>query len=87
VILVRLPPTLRIDGRETLAIDEPVSTIADLIDALERRAPGFRAQIDEAVFNFAVNDEMLLHGARARALRDGDTIEIVPTIAGGVNSP
>ncbi|HXH08034.1 MAG TPA: MoaD/ThiS family protein [Vicinamibacterales bacterium] len=83
MLLVRLPPTLRVDGRDTLVIETPVSSIAELIDVLDQRLPGFRTQVDEAVFNFAVNDEILLHGARQRVLRDGDTVEIVPTIAGG----
>jgi molybdopterin converting factor small subunit len=30
-----------------------------------------------------VNDELLLHHARERALADGDVVEIIPTISGG----
>jgi molybdopterin converting factor small subunit len=53
------------------------------VEVLDQRMPGFREQLDDSVFNFAVNDEMLLHRARERALRDGDVVEIVPTISGG----
>jgi molybdopterin converting factor small subunit len=35
------------------------------------------------VFNFAVNDEMLLYHARDRALKSGDVVEVIPTISGG----
>ena len=48
------------------------------------RIPGFKDQLDDSVFNFAVNDELLLHRARSRcrsptAIR----VEIIPTISGG----
>lgn len=83
MISVRLPSTLRIGASDTLDVTEPVSTVSDLIDILDRRIPGFRDQLDDSVFNFAVNDEMLLHHARERRLSDGDVVEIVPTISGG----
>ena len=82
-ITVRLPSTLQIGPTDTIVLTEPVATIGELIDILDRRVPGFRDQLDDSVFNFAVNDEMLLHRVRARALRDGDIVEIVPTISGG----
>ena len=77
MITVRLPSTLH---AETLEIIEPVADIAALID---RRIPGFRDQLDDSVFNFAVNDELLLFRARDRTLRDGDIVEVIPTISGG----
>ena len=80
MITVRLPSTLHAD---TLEISEPVPDIAALIDVLDRRIPGFRDQLDDSVFNFAVNDEMLLFRARDRTLRDGDVVEVIPTISGG----
>jgi molybdopterin converting factor small subunit len=83
MITVRLPSTLRVSAGDTLEIHEPVSTIAELIDVLDRRIPGFRDQLDDSVFNFAVNDEMLLYHARDRGLRAGDVVEVVPTISGG----
>jgi molybdopterin converting factor small subunit len=83
VISVRLPATLRVGPSDTLTVHETVPTVADLIDVLDRRIPGFRAQMDDSVFNFAVNDEMLLQHARERRLQDGDTVEIVPAISGG----
>jgi molybdopterin converting factor small subunit len=83
MIKVRLPSTLRIGAADTFEVTEDVGTIAQLIDVLDRRIPGFREQLDDSVFNFAVNDEMLLYRARDRRLADGDTVEIVPTISGG----
>ncbi|HET7696950.1 MAG TPA: MoaD/ThiS family protein [Vicinamibacterales bacterium] len=83
MITVRLPATLRVGPSDTLTFEQPLGTVADLIDAMDARIPGFRDQLDDSVFNFAVNDEMLLHRARERALADGDVVEIIPTISGG----
>ena len=83
VVTVRLPSTLHAAASDTLEINEPVADIAALIEILDRRIPGFRDQLDDSVFNFAVNDEMLLFRARDRALRDGDVVEVIPTISGG----
>ena len=83
MITVRLPATLQVGASSTLTLTEPLATVAELVDALDRRIPGFRDQLDDSVFNFAVNDEMLLHHARDRRLADGDTVEIIPTISGG----
>jgi molybdopterin converting factor small subunit len=83
MITVRLPSTLRVASSDTLQVTEPVATVADLIDVLDRRIPGFRDQLNDSVFNFAVNDEMLLYHARDRVLRSGDVVEVIPTISGG----
>jgi molybdopterin converting factor small subunit len=83
MISVRLPATLRVGPSDTLTFEQPLATVADLIDALDARIPGFKDQLDDSVFNFAVNDEMLLHHARERRLADGDVVEIIPTISGG----
>jgi molybdopterin converting factor small subunit len=83
MITVRLPATLQVGPSDTLAFEEPLATVADLVDALDVRIPGFKEQLDDSVFNFAVNDELLLHHARDRRLADGDAVEIIPTISGG----
>jgi molybdopterin converting factor small subunit len=83
MITVRLPATLRIGTADTLTITTPVDSIAALIEALDQRIPGLREQLDDSVFNFAVNDELVLHHAHERRLADGDVVEIVPTISGG----
>lgn len=83
MITVRLPSTFGPDVPDTLLVDEAVATIADLVDAIERRIPGLRAQLSDSVFNFAVNDELLLQRAQAHPLADGDIVELVPAISGG----
>jgi molybdopterin converting factor small subunit len=83
MITVRLPSTLRTGPEDHILVQPDVRTIGDLVDVLDQRIPGFRDQLDDSVFNFAVNDEMLLHRARERRLNDGDVVEIIPTISGG----
>ncbi len=83
MITVHLPSSLRTGPADTLQVKDRVRSIAELVDVLDRRIPGFREQLDDSVFNFAVNDEMLLHHVRDRALNDGDVVEIIPTISGG----
>ena len=79
---VRLPASLRPDLKGELYLVD-VRSIAELIEALDRHIPGFRAQFDQAGFNFAVNDELLLDRVLDRTLTNGDIVEIVPSIAGG----
>jgi len=83
MITVLLPATLRVGPNDRLTFEEPLPDLAALIDALDVRIPGFKEQLDDSVFNFAVNDEMLLHHAREKRLADGDVVEIIPTISGG----
>jgi len=83
VISVLLPAMLRVSGSDRVEVHDTVATVAELVDALDRRIPGFRELLDDSVFNFAVNDEMLLIHARQRALHDGDVVEVIPTISGG----
>jgi molybdopterin converting factor small subunit len=85
MIVVHLPTMLRphASGADALTILAPVSTIGELMVALERKAPALAAQLEDSVFNLAVNDEMLLHGVLEHPVKDGDRVEIVPAISGG----
>lgn len=85
MITVHLPAMLRphAGGAEAITITAPVHSMAELLAALERTAPRLVKQLDDSVFNFAVNDEMLLHGVQTYPLADGDRVEIVPAISGG----
>ena len=47
MITVRLPSTLRVGPGDTLDVTDHVATIAQLIDVLDRRIPGFREQLDD----------------------------------------
>ncbi len=82
-ITVRFPSMLRQKTGAELVMDESISDVAALVAALERRIPGLAKDLADPIFNIAVNDEMMLHGAQTRTLKDGDIVEFVPTIAGG----
>ena len=84
MLTVHLPASLQRDaGGPALTVAEPVGTIGELVEVLDRRLPGFRGQFDDALLNFAVNDELVLHRVREHTLADGDVVELVPTISGG----
>ena len=82
-IRVHLPSTLRGGGPADLHVTRDVRSVAELLDVLDVQVPGLRAQLDDAVFSFAVNDHLLLHRAREYPLKDGDVVEILPAISGG----
>ncbi len=83
MITIHLPAMLRHGGPDTIVVPEPVATLADVIDLLDARIPDFRTHLDQGILSFAVNDEMLLVRLRQHPLKDGDRIEIIPTISGG----
>jgi len=79
MIEVRLPTML---GGGSLSIPD-VRTIGELARAVQAARPDIASRLDDTIFNFAVNDEMLLHDALAQPVKDGDVVEIVPAISGG----
>ena len=65
-------------------------TVSELIENVEQRYPGFRAQImdDEGQLhrfvNIYLNDEDIRYlGGAQTALSDGDRVSILPALAGG----
>ena len=72
------------------AVTAEGGTVAELIDDIERRYPGFRSQlVDEGgqlhrFVNVYLNDEdvRFLQGAET-ALSEGDEVSILPALAGG----
>ncbi|MEW5982672.1 MAG: MoaD/ThiS family protein [Acidobacteriota bacterium] len=76
-------PTSRVSADATLVIDVLPATLGELVAVLDRQIPGLAKRLAAGGFNFVVNDEVLLHGAAAHELHDGDRIELLPAIAGG----
>jgi molybdopterin converting factor small subunit len=84
MITVRLPAMLRADQRaEELRVEESVANVGQLVAALERLRPDLRDHLHDSLYNFAVNDALVLHGADDYPLNPGDVVEVIPTIAGG----
>lgn len=74
-ITIRLPEPLR-EGRGDV-ITMTAASLGDVIAKLEL------ADDRDELFNFAVNGDLVLHGEKDVALKDGDEVEIVVAFAGG----
>lgn len=77
-----------VDGQRQFAADG--STVAELIEDIESRYPGFRSQIMDPqgqlhrFVNIYLNDEDIRYlGGAETALKDGDQVSILPALAGG----
>ena len=82
-VIVRLPSMLHAKASPEIVIDEPVHDVGAVRAILERDHPELAQLLTDPIFNVAVNDVMLLHGVQQYPVKDGDVVEIVPTIAGG----
>ena len=82
-ITVNFPAVLHPVTGESIVVRESVATIGQLLQALDRLKPGIGKELDDPLYNIAVNDEILLHAVDAREVRDGDVVEIIPSMAGG----
>lgn len=83
MITVNFPAAMYPLSGQSVIVHESVATVGQLIAALDRMVPGIAEQLDDPLYNIAVNDEILLHGVEARAIKDGDVVEVIPTMAGG----
>ena len=87
---VRIPTPLRAVTKGSAEVQGNGSTVAGLIDDLERSFPGLKERlIDDSgdlrrFVNIYVNQEDIrfLQGKKT-TLKDGDEVSIVPAIAGG----
>lgn len=87
---VRIPTVFRkFTGGEAVTEVE-ATTLAGVIDDLDRRFPGFRDQVLKAdgelhrYINVYVNDEDARYLDKlATKVADGDTISLLPSVAGG----
>ena len=82
-VTVNFPAALSHLAGQSVIVRESVSNIGQLIQALDRLAPGMAKELDDPLYNIAINQEILLHGVDARPVKDGDIVEVIPTIAGG----
>jgi molybdopterin converting factor small subunit len=83
VITVNFPAVLHDVAGASIVVRESVSTVGQLIEALDRLKPGLAKELDDPLYNIAVNDEILLHAVDSRTVKDGDIVEVIPSMAGG----
>jgi sulfur-carrier protein len=89
-VMVRIPTPLRSITKGNAEVQAKGATVDDVMQDLERQFPGLRERlVDEKgelrrFINLYVNEEdvRFLQG-RTTTLKDGDTVSIVPAIAGG----
>jgi sulfur-carrier protein len=89
-VLVRIPTPLRTLTKGVAEVQADASTVTDLIEVLERQFPGLKERlVDETgelrrFINIYVNEEDIrFMDGRKTALKEGDSVSIVPAIAGG----
>ena len=91
-IEVRIPTILRQYTGGAKAVEGVGDTVAALIDDLESRHPGLRNRLVDGeglrrFVNIYVNDEDIrFTGGLDTAVADGDTVVILPAVAGGAVS-
>ena len=82
-ITVNFPESLAHLAGQSVVVRESVSNVGQLIQALDRLAPGMARELDDPLYNIAINQEIMLHSVDSRPVNDGDVVEIIPSIAGG----
>jgi molybdopterin synthase sulfur carrier subunit len=88
-VKVRIPTPLQklTDGRSE--VECAAKNVAELVDALEKDYPGMKERLTDGgkvrrFINIYVNDEDIrFMNKEETPLKDGDSISIVPAIAGG----
>jgi molybdopterin synthase sulfur carrier subunit len=93
-VQVRIPTILRKFTDGAKQVEGKGDTLGDLFDDLEARHTGLRGDIVSPegglhrFVNIYVNDEdVRFLGALATPLSDGDTVTILPAVAGGALPP
>jgi molybdopterin synthase sulfur carrier subunit len=89
-VLVRIPTPLRTLTKGSAEVQAKGATVDDLVQDLERQFSGLRERLMDdkgelrRFVNIYVNEEdvRFLEGKKT-ALKEGDTVSIVPAIAGG----
>ena len=82
-VTVNFPASLSHLAGQSVVVRESVSNIGQLIEALDRIAPGMARELDDPLYNIAINQEIMLHSVDSRPVNDGDVVEIIPSLAGG----
>ena len=86
---VRIPTILRTFTGGEKAVDGAGETLAQVIDDVDSRHPGLKSRLIESdnlrrFVNVYVNDEdVRFTGALDTEVKDGDSVTILPAVAGG----
>jgi aldehyde:ferredoxin oxidoreductase len=82
-VRVDLPKPLPGAPEKVVIIDENVSNVTALRQALLRKLPEAASDLNDSTWNIAVNGDMVLSGESSARIASGDRVMLVPIIAGG----
>jgi len=89
-VTVRVPTTLRTLTAGESAVDVEGETVAAVLDNLEDAHPGFKSRLldDDGSLRkfvnlFVADDDVRFIDGLETAVPDGETVSIVPAVAGG----
>ncbi|OMH29068.1 aldehyde ferredoxin oxidoreductase C-terminal domain-containing protein [Motiliproteus sp. MSK22-1] len=82
-VKVDLPEAIPGAPEQSLIIDEPVSNVVELRQALLRKLPEAREQLENETINIAINGDMVLSGEQTTPVPSGSEVTLVPIISGG----
>ena len=89
-VTIRVPTTLRTltGGASEVAVEG--ATVSDVLDQLEGAHPGFKerlldeeGQLKRFVNLYVADDDVRFRDGLATPVNDGDTVSIIPAVAGG----
>ena len=68
---------------KSVIVDEPVSNIIDLREAVARRLPEAAERLKDTSLSVAVNGEVIMSGEADVVLKSGDEVTLMPMLGGG----
>jgi len=87
---IRIPTTLRTLTGGTAEVQVEGGTVAEALDALEGAHPGFKERLFDDEGNlrrfvnvFVADDDVRYLAGVGTSVPDGETISIIPAVAGG----
>jgi molybdopterin converting factor small subunit len=89
-VTVRVPTTLRTLTAGASEVEVEGSTVAAVLDNLEAAHPGFKDRLLDAegglrrfVNLYVADDDVRFRDGLATEVAEGDTVSIIPAVAGG----
>ena len=87
---VRVPPVFRTLTGGSSQVPVEGATVREVLDALEAAHPGFKERLLDAdgglrrfVNLYVADDDVRFREGMETAVADGDTVSIIPAVAGG----
>jgi len=89
-VTVRVPTTLRTLTAGASEVPVEGASVSEVLDALESVHPGFKerlldgdGQLRRFVNLYVADDDVRFRDGMATPVSDGDTVSIIPAVAGG----